>query len=145
MPAAHPFARVDIAALDDAFPDLLAQAGQEGDMGGLTRRERLVFRFGLMVGHGEWDMARQALAASGGLPAGAAVRAFAEAAVVLGRPVVDHLGPSLRDLGLGVPPSLPEALAASRSAIRNGPDDLSLREAYALGLGVTWGARCWDT
>jgi hypothetical protein len=160
--SAHPFAGIDLAGLDAAFPTLLAQAAADAlppdgsPVGeGLSARERRLFRFGILVGLGEWGLAQESMVSlldTHLLPGPALEHALAEAAVVKGWPVCVHLGPTLSSRGLYGPASVAEALARVSAA---GPapsppgatpaGELTDREVFALGLGITWGARCWDT
>lgn len=159
----HPFAGIDLAGLDAAFPTLLAQAAAadalpaDGSRAGegLSARERRLFRFGILVGLGEWGLAREAMVSlldTRLLPGPALEHALAEAAVVKGWPVCVHLEPAMSSRGLHGPASVADALARVSAA---GPAPsvpgatpvgrLTDREVFALGLGITWGARCWDT
>jgi|GEM_PF-3907003 len=153
----HPFAAVDLKGMDQGFPALLARAagadrsGREGrsTAGNLSARERRLFRFGLLAGLGEWALAAEAMASllAEGLLTGPEVeRAAAEAALVKGWPACVHLKPGLEDLGLLGPADVAGALAAIEASNRANPEGgLSEREVFSLGLGLTWGARCWDT
>jgi hypothetical protein len=154
----HPFADVDLTALDVAFPALLAHSdahppSHDGRI--LSDRERHLLRFGLQLGAGEWVLAADTL--MGTLDAGLLTttnveEAVAEAAVVRGVPVCVHLGPILAGRGLHGPGSVADAVAVRRAApiaapplATSSPARLTDRELFALGLGITWGARCWDT
>jgi hypothetical protein len=148
----HPFANVDLPRLDRDFAGLLAHAAKPGHdpaagpapRPGLSAREKGLFRVGLLAGHRDWGLAAEALGdllAQGRLTKAEAERAVTEAAVVKGWAVCRHLGPALSGHGLRVPASVGEAVAG-RSASSPG---LTEREIFALGLGLSWGAKCWDT
>jgi hypothetical protein len=159
----NPYASIDLKRLDKDFAALLrySAASEQPDAAkarsgeGLTGRERRLFRFGILVGLGEWEIAQSVLFAliDDGLLANAdAERAVSEAARIKGLPVCVHLVPQLAARGLQGPGSVAEAVAAinaSQASYPNRDEDfdagLTERETFVLGLGVTWGARCWDT
>jgi hypothetical protein len=146
----HPFENVDLARLDNEFPMLLEQASREdialkedvGDAGQLTRRERRLFQFGMMVGHSEWELAAGFI--EGLRSENMAVQAFLEAALIRGNLVLTRLGPAFKASGFLVPANMPEVIKILQ-APSGTSSGLSNRESFALGLGITWGAKCWDT
>jgi hypothetical protein len=150
-----PFASVDLSALDAAFPSLLAHAGAPPASGGLSVRERSLFRFGLRLGAGEWALAAETLLEivnAGLMPPAALEQAVAEAIVVRGLPVCVHLGPFMVAHGLRAPHAVAEAVGLRRAPSTAAPPpaassaaELTERDLCALGLSITWGARCWDT
>jgi hypothetical protein len=152
----HPYAAVDITGLDTAFPELLALAKQSGlNRTNAVAREKRLFRFGLLAGQAEWELARRALEAMLAekvLDGPQALRAAQETAIVRGLPACAALLPVLSAHGLSGPQSVHEALTAVRAySLRQTPTRdacghaLTEREVFALGLGITWGARCYDT
>ncbi len=155
---AHPFAGVDIAGLDQGHAALLAGAvGLLPDAApsqGLEPRERWLFRLGALAGKGEWSLALDLLDAaltSGILDPGQALRAAQEAVHVLGWPTLARLGPFLSDRGLAPVQDLSDPAAALLGWTGLNPvhgqtgRTLTEREVFAEGLGLTWGARCWET
>jgi hypothetical protein len=159
----YPYAHVDLAQMDHNFPALLAHAVEleqgERNTGangpGLSVRETRLFRVGLLVGLGEWDLARGGVDAllDDGILNGAEMSLMAAEAVhVKGWTACMHLGPVLAARGLRAPGSVAEAVEVVEQtnslAAGEGPSScagLTGREIFALGLGITWGARCWDT
>ncbi len=159
----HPYAGVDIARLDTNFISLLEYAarpdyrGEEKDAPGqrLSLREQQLFRFGVFAGLAEWTSASDlmgSLVGDGIISRTEAERALLELALVKGLPACGRLQPSLNSLGLHVPADVMEAakaVQALRDASPVSPTSsdpgLTEREVFALGLGITWGARCWDT
>lgn len=152
----HPFEGVDVAKLDENFPSILAQATGSGSdereekkrgEAGLTKREKEIFRLGVLTELGEWDLAGRAIVSlmeAKMITGPEAERAAAEAVFVRGLPALVHLGPVLRACGLHNPSNVAEAIDAVL-AIPVANMRLTQREIFALGLGLTWGARCWDT
>ncbi len=146
----HPYANVDLTRLDNEFPLLVEQATREDiapkeDMaaaGRLTRREKRLFQFGMMVGHSEWDLAAGFIEELRSEKM--AGQAFLEAASIRGSLVLGRLGPAFKTHGLPVPANMPEVIKAVRAPAGT-PSRLTERESFALGLGITWGAKCWDT
>lgn len=159
----HPYCSVDLAKLDAALPSLLAYAAKPGltiteqlaGCEGLSRREKWLFRLGLLIGHEDWSLAREVVDAmlQGRLLTGSEVeRVAAEVVLVEGWLACYHLLPLLRARGLSSPASVAEAAERTRAAPAitladraAGVQGLSERELFALGLGLTWGAKCWDT
>ncbi len=144
----HPYEGVDLLQLDEKFLSLLTIAAGPGRSAGegLTNREKVLFRFGLLTARGEWELAYGAI--RDGLDRGIvtvpdADRAMVEAVYVDGLPVSTHLGPKLSECGVRVPADVMEAAKAFRAGTPNA--HLTEREIAALGLGLAWGARCWDT
>ncbi|MDA8335522.1 MAG: hypothetical protein M0Z41_11140 [Peptococcaceae bacterium] len=110
---------------------------------GLTARERPLLRFGLLTGLADWEQAGEVLVSllDKGLLTGPEVeRAAAESAMVKGFPACRHLAPVLAARDLRPPADVSQAVEAVQQE-----SSLSEREVFALGLGITWGARCWDT
>lgn len=144
----HPFERVDIAGLDADYAGLLARAAElDTDRdGGLTRAEALLFRAGLLAGEAQWALAGRELAAGAEILTAAQLgHALAETALIRGAPALEELGPRLAEfLDISPPTDLPGALALAAEATCGGRA-LDERQAFALGLGVSWGARCWET
>jgi hypothetical protein len=140
----HPFAKVDLAHLGEKFLGLVEQARAQEESGAnaLTKRERQLCQFGLLVGHGEWDLARDCLKEFQN--AGMAQQAFIEAAHIRGSLVLSRLGLSLDQQGLEVPSDMPEVVKTIKRYL-HGAGNLTVRESFALGLGLTWGAGCWNT
>jgi len=159
----HPFYGVDVARLDADLPALLAYASEQGlsleeqlaGREGLTARERRLFRLGVLVGLGEWNLVSEAVGSlvdEGTLTDSEAERALAEAGMVKGWLACVYLRPALEQRGLNAPASVAEAVAVARAtpvvapaARAAGATGLTERELFALGLGIAWGARCWDT
>lgn len=159
----HPFAAVDLARLDKGFAFLLAHAARSGKDEsktdargeGLTYRERRLFHFGMFVGLGEWSMAGDTIGSlvdGGVITSSEAERALMESVLVKGLPVSVHLTATLAGRRLNVPANTMQAVSAveaskeetGKSATGSEPK-LSEREVFALGLGIAWGTRCWDT
>lgn len=148
--AQHPYANVDLSRLDNEFLFRVEQGTREDVVpeedvaaaGRLTRREKRLFQFGMMVGHSEWELAAgfieelQSEKIAG--------QAFLEAAFISGSLVLSRLGPAFKTHGIPVPANMPEVIKAVRSPSGT-PSRLTERESFALGLGITWGAKCWDT
>jgi hypothetical protein len=159
----NPYSGVDIVGLDASFLSLVERSSRSGDEAPgeppsravLSIRERRLFRFGILVGLGEWDLASDTICSffSERLLTGPDLeQAVAESAIIKGWPVCAHLGRPMKAVGLGGPASVAEALRAVRgssdatSSLGSMPaGKLTEREIFALGLGITWGARCWDT
>ena len=163
LPVGHPYEGIDLVRLDEMYPSLL-ERGADFDAGrkevpaqgmGLCTREKLLFRFGILSGLGEWEIAGGMLSSAleSGLMSGREVeRAAAECAYVMGMRASFHLGPILSSFGLHGTASPMEVLEMVRSlgdsanaGERMPSGGLDERELFALGLGVTWGAGCWDT
>lgn len=156
----HPYAAIDLPQLDRGFLSLLAYAAEggrdrhEGTGQGLRIGEKLLFRFGIFVGQAEWELASQTVDSliQNSVLSGAEVEcAAAEAVMIKGVSACVHLGPALQAHGLRGPASVAEgveraqAVAGIPTTSGSGESGLTEREVFALGLGVTWGARCWDT
>ncbi len=157
----HPYAGVDLAGMDAGLPSLLAQVSGESLDGSpvpernLSARESLLFRFGLLVGLAEWDLAGETLGTlldTGLLTGPEMERAAAEAGLVRGLPACRHLQAPFEARGLHAPSSVAEAERLCRAAPGLSSAEgattsvgLTVREVSVLGLGITWGARCWDT
>ena len=155
----HPYSTIDIPRLDRGFLALLAYAAENGrdrheaSGQGLRIGEKGLFRFGIFVGESEWELAGQVLDSlirDGVLSGPETERAVAEAVMIKGMSACVHLEPVLRANGLRGPGSVAAAVEqaqAARGAPASGSGEsvLTEREIFALGLGVTWGARCWDT
>jgi hypothetical protein len=159
----HPYAGVDIAGLDDNLVSLLEYAARPDDTAekgnapgqGLSHRERGLFRFGMFAGLGEWDLARDAIGSllkDRAVSSTEAERALVEATLVKGVTVSIHLRAPLVSLGVGAPADTLEAAKAVKAERKAGSKTqatpgagLTERDLFALGLGITWGVRCWDT
>ncbi|MBF0530244.1 MAG: hypothetical protein HQK55_13425 [Deltaproteobacteria bacterium] len=160
---AHPYVGVNISQLDQDFFSLLVHAdGMHLDKGkehvpgeGLSARETRLFQFGVLVGQGDWPLARQVIgsAIDEGLVTGPeAERAVNESVLIKGGPACFHLTPALTERGLHGPASILEAVTSIKALNELTPTSesvpekrLSERETFALGLGVSLGARCWDS
>lgn len=159
----HPYEEVDIARLDSSFASLLAYAARPDERNpegsapaeALTPRERQLFRFGMFVGLGEWGMAGETICSmvnESTLSGSEAEHALIESTLVKGLMVSIHLRAHLAARGLSVPVDTLGAVKAFEASRETGPKSetgsepqLNEREVFALGLGITWGSRCWDT
>jgi hypothetical protein len=63
----HPYSAIDVAQLDHDYLSLLARAEAPAANGagawgqGLSDREKRLFRFGVLVGQGEWELLDEAV------------------------------------------------------------------------------------
>ncbi|MBE3587928.1 MAG: hypothetical protein IMW93_05135 [Thermoanaerobacteraceae bacterium] len=133
-----------------AEKDLLA--GVEG----LTQREMLILRLGDIIGQGQWDVVRDRLKELGALcSADELWRMFAEVVLIRGEPARCSLSEILEELypgqGWRKKDSVqliefarqgPGISVAERAEGRRG---LTGRELSLLGIGISFGARCWYT
>ncbi|MBE3586022.1 MAG: hypothetical protein IMW94_07675 [Thermoanaerobacter sp.] len=127
-----------------------------GGKEGLTRREMLCLRLGVAVGQGEWLVVRERLEELDGLCSVAELwRLFAEVVLIRGEIGRRNLVPLLKELHPGEdwegkdPGELID-LARQVEGISltdrcNGQKGLTERELALLGIGISFGARCWYT
>lgn len=141
---APPFSRVDMAALDREYAGLVAHASQVTGYGGtLSPLERRLYGWGILAGEGQELAAREleALVDRAGLSLDKARHALLDCARIRGQAMLSLFRPVLEARGVTAPTTLSDVLTAMDAQ----PSALSVREAFALELGLSWGARCWDT
>lgn len=123
---------------------------------GLTGREMLCLRLGVLVGLKQWEVVRHRLSETSlSFSSGELWHLLAEVALIAGEVGRYHLSALLEELrpGKGWAQEGHSALidrakqtnGISTAERVKGVDGLTQRELALLGLGISFGARCWYT
>ena len=143
----NPYRNVDLNKMDSSFRSLVASSynGAGGGETPLSQAERATFRVGLLLGGKAWDSADREIKdalARGRLTRDDLGRILEHDLVLMGASVEEHLQRLGGVHGVALP-SMHEAVTAWAETAHGDMD--RARFQFVLGLGITWGAGCWDS